>query len=107
MKVIYIASPYTKGDVAANIKRSMIVADKLIALGYCPIVPLMSHFLHMYNPRPYEDWLRIEEELVRRSEVVLRIYGASTGADREVKLAKELGIHVVYTIDEVGKGVDE
>jgi hypothetical protein len=97
MIAVYIASPYTKGDVAQNVRVQLDVADELMALGYCPIVPLFSHFQHLHKPRPYEDWMRIDEEKIRRCDVVLRLPGESAGADREVRLAESLGIPVVHT----------
>jgi hypothetical protein len=36
MKIVYIASPYTVGDVAVNVKTQMDTADSLIEKG-CPI----------------------------------------------------------------------
>lgn len=56
MIAVYIASPYTKGDVAVNVKAQIDCADELISLGFAPFAPLYSHFQHMHHPRPYEDW---------------------------------------------------
>jgi len=95
---VYIASPYTKGDVANNVRIQLETADELMDLGFCPIVPLFTHFQHMYKPRDYEDWMKIDEEKVKRSDVILRLPGDSPGADREVKLAQSLNIPVYYTI---------
>jgi len=98
MKIVYIASPYTVGDVAVNVKTQMDTADSLIEKGYCPIAPLLSHFLHINKPRPYEDWTKMDMALVRVSDYVLRLPGESRGADAEVELAKSLKIPVVYNI---------
>lgn len=101
MIVVYISSPYTKGDVAQNVRVQLDTADTLMTLGYCPFVPVFTHFQHLHKPRLYGDWLRIDEEFVRRSDVVLRLPGESNGAEREVKLALSLDIPVVYSIDEL------
>jgi len=101
MIVVYIASPYTLGDVAVNVKMQIDVADKLVELGYCPIVPLLNHFQHLVHPRPYEDWVKIDNELVLRSDVILRLNGESKGADAEVELATNHNIPVVYSIQEL------
>lgn len=98
MIVVYIASPYTEGEVAINVRRQLDMADLLISRGYCPIVPLYSHFQHIVQPRPWEDWMKIDREKVLRSDVVLRLEGKSKGADREVKIAKDNNIPVVYSI---------
>jgi hypothetical protein len=101
MKVVYVASPYTLGDVAVNVKRQIDMADTLMSFGYCPIVPLLNHFQHLAHPRPYEDWVKIDNELVLRSDAVLRLSGESKGADAEVKLAISNNIPVVYSIEEL------
>ena len=101
MKVVYIACPYTGGDVAANVARCMEVAHLLMDAGYCPIAPLLSHFLHVHRQRPYEDWMAIDMELLRRSDAVIRLSGESPGADRETAAAALFGIPVVRTIPEL------
>jgi hypothetical protein len=101
MIVVYLASAYTVGDVAANVKRQIDVADELMNLGYCPIVPLLTHFQHLVHPRSYEDWVKIDNELVLRSDIILRIPSESKGADAEVELARKNNIPVVYSIEEL------
>jgi len=94
MKVIYIASPYTNGDVGQNVAVQLNAAHRLMDMGLCPIAPLLSHFLHIHQFRPYEEWLVMDFELLKRSDIVLRLPGYSNGADREVTEAKNLKIPV-------------
>lgn len=101
MVKVYIASPYTLGDVAVNVKRQMDVADILIEEGFAPFVPLYSHFQHMAHPRPYGDWIKLDLEWVESCDCLLRLEGESTGADGEVVYAKELGIKIFYSLDEL------
>lgn len=101
MKAVYIASPYTKGDVAVNVKAQIDCADELITLGFAPFVPLYSHFQHMQHPRPYEDWTRLDNEWVLRCDCLLRLEGESSGADAEVELAVKNNIPVFYSIGEL------
>jgi hypothetical protein len=101
VKKVYIASPYTLGDVAVNVKTQMDCADNLIGLGFAPYVPLLSHFLHMVNPRSYEEWTRLDNEWVIACDYLLRLPGESKGADAEAKLAKIHGIPVVYSLREL------
>ena len=98
---VYIASPYTKGDVAVNVKVQLDCADELITLGFAPFAPLYSHFQHMAHPRPYSDWIEIDLEWVKVCDCLLRLEGDSSGADGEVKYANELGIPVFYSIAEL------
>ena len=101
MKKIYIASPYTRGDVAVNVKFQMDIADELIYLGYAPFVPLYSHFQHMVHPRPYEQWVGLDLEWVESCDCLLRLGGVSLGADQEVWFAEKHDIPVFYSITEL------
>ena len=95
---VYIASPYTKGDVAVNVKRQLDCVDELMTLGFAPFAPLYSHFQHMAHPRPYEDWIKLDLIWVEVCDCLLRLEGESDGADGEVAVAKKLGIPVFYTV---------
>ncbi len=101
MKTVYIASPYTLGDVAVNVKKQMDTASALIDMGVAPYWPVHSHFLHMVYPKSYEKWMEQCFHWLEKSDCVLRLPGESKGADREVQRAKELCIPVFYTLNEV------
>jgi hypothetical protein len=101
MITVYIASPYTLGDVAVNVRESLLAADKLVELGYAPYPPLYSHFWHFLSPKPYKTWLELDNEWVLRCDALLRLPGESQGADAEVELAKKHGIPVFYSIEEL------
>lgn len=99
MIAVYIASPYTKGDVAVNVRESLLAADQLLELGYAPYPPLYSHFWHFLSPKPYETWTMLDMEWVKRCDCVLRLPGESSGADAEVNLAKANNIPVFSSIE--------
>jgi len=42
-----IAGPYTRGDVAVNVRNAYEVANRLADLGFAPFVPHATHFWHM------------------------------------------------------------
>lgn len=98
---VYIASPYTIGDVAVNVKLQLDTANKLMDLGFAPYVPLLTHFQHLVHPRPYGDWIKLDNEWVLVCDCVLRLGGESKGADAEVELAKKNHIPVYYSIKEL------
>lgn len=100
---VYIASPYTKGDVAVNVKVQLDMYDQLLTLGYAPFAPLYSHFQHMVHPRPYEDWIKIDLVWVEVCDCLLRLPGESKGANGEVEYAKLLNIPVFYSLEELNK----
>lgn len=100
---VYIASPYTKGDVAINVRTQLEMANKLMDLGYAPFAPLYSHFQHMAFPRPYLDWIKIDLEWVKVCDCLLRLPGESNGADGEVSYAEKRDIPVFYSLEELDK----
>ena len=100
---IYIACPYSKGDVAKNVKTACDMFDRLHLHGYVPFNPLWSHFQHFAHPLPYDAWLAYDLEWLPLCDAVLRLEGESNGADIEVAKATELGIPVFYSIADLDK----
>jgi hypothetical protein len=111
---VYIASPYTKGDCAINVRTQMEVFDQLLSLGVVPIAPLYSHFQHMFLPRPYRDWIALDLEVIQRCDACLRLGAShdyadgttyrqseSSGADGEVAECQRLGKPVFHSVEEV------
>lgn len=98
---VYIAGPYTKGDVALNVRAAYIAADQIANAGGAPFVPHHTHFWHMMFPRPYEEWLKLDLAFLPVCDCVLRLPGESSGADGEVAKAIELGLPIFYTLDGV------
>ena len=105
MALIYLAAPYTKGDVAQNVHNVIKVADMLLEMGHIPFVPHLTHFWHCVSPKPWDVWLKIDKEVLRRCDAVLRVTGDSKGADLEVEYAKEIKLPVYYNIYDLPKGV--
>src|SRR4051812_18389908 len=81
---IYIAGPYSTGDMAVNVRTAYEVANRLADLGFAPFVPHATHFWHMLFPRPYEFWLDLDNQFLPCCEGLLRLPGISSGADKEV-----------------------
>lgn len=103
MKKIYIAGPYTLGDVAQNVANAMWAADRIISLGHCPFIPHLFHFQHMAHQQSYEKWLALDLEYLRICDAILRLQGNSYGADIEINTAKDQGIPIFYSIDDIKK----
>lgn len=99
---VYIASPYTKGDVAINVRASYIAFDYLMRTGKVwPFSPLVSHEIHKVHPQPYQVWIDYDLAIIAKMDACLRIaadFGPmnyyqyeSAGADGEVALFEKLG----------------
>lgn len=96
MKFVYVASLYTKGDVAVNVRRNLDAADQLATAGFVPFAPLLTHFWHLLFPHPYEFWCEQDNAWVEKCCCLVRLEGESSGADKEVALAESKGIPVYF-----------
>lgn len=106
-KRIYIASAYTKGDVAINVRKVILVADELVKLGHTPYIPHLTHFWHLVSPKEVEFWYEYDNSFLEYwAECLLRLNNESFGADAEVQKAKELRIPVYYSLEDLPKGVN-
>jgi uncharacterized protein DUF4406 len=101
MKRVYVAGPYSSGDVAANVRSAYEAANRLVDGGLAAFVPHHTHFWHLIFPRPYEEWLTLDLAFLPCCDAVLRLPGESPGADGEVREARKLGIPVFEDVDEL------
>ena len=98
---VYVAGPYTNGDTAINVRTALEVANNLADCGFAPYVPHLTHFWHLIFPRPYEFWLDLDNTFLPSCNCLLRLPGASAGADKEVELAQRLKLPVFYSQEEL------
>jgi hypothetical protein len=113
--MVLIAGPYRSGTgddpvlMERNLRTLESVALPLYRAGHIPLIgewlalPLLRE---AGSKRPgdaiYDDILYpIANRLLSRCDGVLRLPGASKGADEDVRLALERGLHVWYNINEV------
>ena len=94
--LIYVAGAYTKPDPVENTHRIIHIADALWDLGVVPVVPHLTMFWHFLRPRTYEEWLSYDLHLLARCDAVLRVPGASHGANGEVSYAIAHRLPVIY-----------
>lgn len=87
MKKVYIACPYTVGDVGLNVRTCIDVANKVAERGDLPFAPLLFHFWHIIYPHDYEFWMKQSISWMKECDLCIRLPGESAGADREVELA--------------------
>jgi len=104
--LIYLAGPIstdptdetkyaTKAQERANIRRAIDVADAFAMRGHSVFVPHLNRFWHIRHPRGFEFWMRQDENILRRCDLMVRLPGASRGADREQRYAEQNGVQVV------------
>jgi hypothetical protein len=98
---IYIAAPYTKGDVARNVYNAIEAAEELVALGHTPFIPHLTHFWHIIIPHPIDFWYKQDLAWLDCCDAVLRLSGESVGADNEVMFAQKKGMPVYYKLSDL------
>lgn len=114
-QMILIAGPYRSGTnddpekMAANLRHLESVSWSLFQAGY---VPMIGEWVALpiwqvaggktVGDALYEEILHpTAGRLLQLCDAVLRLEGASKGADNDVKLALERGIPVYYNLNEV------
>lgn len=99
--IVYIAGPYTKGNVEANVGNAIRAGEQVIKLGHTPYVPHLTHFWHLIYPHPVDFWYEYDLEFLRFCDCVWRLPGDSVGADNEVLFAEDNHMPIVHSIEEL------
>lgn len=101
MKLVYLAGPMSKGPQFEHVREACRQLSLLIGAGIAPIAPQLHFFADLVYPHSYDAWLAIDFEIIKRCDVLIRIPGESSGADREVEWARKWDIPVFFgTADE-------
>lgn len=98
---VYLAGPYTIGDPVINVRNMILVAEEVRAKGHLPYIPLLNHLWHLASPHEYEYWMNMDLEWIKVCDAILRLPGESKGADLETEYARDVGIPVFYTTDQL------
>ena len=101
IRFVYVASPYTVGDVAQNVRNSLECAEALIAAGYVPFTPLLSHLWHLMSPHEYEYWTALDMAWLERCDALIRLPGQSKGADAEANEMRRQGKPVFFSVKQL------
>ena len=118
--MILIAGPYRSGTgddpelLRRNLGRLEEAAWPLFRAGHLPMIgewvalPVLAGagVDKLSDPIAGEVMYPTAERLLQRCDAVLRLPGDSRGADQDVAIAKERGLHVYYSLDEI-PGVTE
>lgn len=98
-RYVYIASPFTKGNTATNLRISIDLADKLLMTGYIPFVPLLSHFWDIVYSHEPNVWYNFDLKWLERCDCIIRLPGESKGADLEEEHARKLNMPIFYSYE--------
>ncbi|MGA2232273.1 MAG: DUF4406 domain-containing protein [Tepidisphaeraceae bacterium] len=107
MKLIYIAGPYRgagQWQIFQNIRRAEALALQVWQMGAACICPHKN--TESFNgAAPDRVWLDGDLEIVRRCDAILCAPGweSSSGSLGEIALARELGLPIFYSLEELAK----
>lgn len=94
--VLYLAAPLGTEDPFSAAGRAIRLAERLRIAGYSVICPHLHVLWAIVCPGVnYEEWVRMDLDLVERADAVVRGPGYSPGAEREVAHALVMGIPVL------------
>ena len=104
---VFVTGPYSAGTEAeerANIQTAIDVGKTVFEKGYYPIVPHLLVREYYVHGDPglfgYEQLMRFTLSIVPKCDFFL-LYEHSPGADREWKLAEQLGKQVYFSVDDL------
>lgn len=113
--MILIAGPYRSGTgddpakIAANVREMESHALPIFRKGHIPVLgewfalPLVSlaGSKHIGDEPFHEVFHPIAERLLEKCDAVLRVGGASQGADLMVEVARKLGLKIFFSLEEI------
>jgi hypothetical protein len=95
---VYIAGPFSKGDVLLNVASAIDAGERVLALGHTPFIPHMNLVWNLRYEHHASVWYAWDNEWLKVCDAILRLPGESPGADNEVKLALTLHIPVFFSM---------
>jgi hypothetical protein len=112
---IQIAGPYRSGTnddpekIAANIRVMESYALPIFRMGHIPVLGewFALPLVHLTGSKkigdePFNEIFHpIAERLLKKCDAVLRVEGASQGANLMVKVARKRGLYIYSTLDEI------
>lgn len=94
--VLYVAGPYTRPDPVINTHAACQVGLILFEqTEWVPMVPHITLAWHLATPKPIDFWYELDIYHMLRCDAIVRLPGASSGADRELAVAIDHGLKVV------------
>jgi hypothetical protein len=100
---VYVSGPITQGNRNHNYFQAIEAERELMLAGFAPLNPMRSMTLPFawQDDMPHDLWLSVDLPWVECSDVVLRLPGASKGADMECDHAVRRGIPICYSLTDL------
>jgi len=103
---IYVAGTYSSDNVISilkNIREGIKISAKILKLGHSPFCPFLDHQFSFYEDFTVEDMYRYSIDWLRISEAIFVMPNSdnSKGTQKEIEIAKEMGIPIFYNLEEI------
>lgn len=103
-KLLYVAGPYSIGNIQENIRRAEIVSVNLIRSGFHVITPhknTAGYEKYEDGTLTYETWLKMDLDIISRCDAVYVMVNSenSQGVRKEIEFARVMGMPVIYEAD--------
>lgn len=95
MKLVYISCPITLGNKNWNWFQAADAQVALMRAGYAVHNPAHAIMLPESVNISWEDWLMMDEAIIDRCDLLVRLPGESKGADRECEYARRRKLPVL------------
>lgn len=114
-KVCFISGPIANGshdtvtprDIYQNVRRAEKIMFELMKKGWAVFCPHLSYhaWVNWNEDIPYETWINQDFTILKKCDAMFymlpEIYGESKGAMGELEKAKEWGIPIYTSMDQV------
>ena len=121
MMMILIAGPYRSGTnndpilIKQNLDKLEAMALPIFRKGHVPMIGewVANPLIEMAGSKEVGDEIFQEiqyptaHRLLKKCDAILRIEGASKGADQDVEIAKKLGLKIYYKLEEIPEDLVE
>ena len=104
---VYVAGAYSADNVIqvlANMRRGIELSYLVLKAGFAPFVPWFDYHFSLLGDVDLEDYYEYSLAWLEASDaLIVQPVGAeeSTGTQKEIKRAEELGIPVFYSLDKL------
>lgn len=113
--MILIAGPYRSGTnndpklIEQNMERLEAMALPIFRKGHIPMIGewVANPLIKLAGSKEVGDEIfqeiqyPVAHRLLTKCDAILRINGASKGADQDVEVAKQLGLKIYYAVEEI------
>lgn len=100
-KLLYIAGPYSIGNIQENIRRAEMISVNLIRSGFHVITPhknTAGYEKYEDGNLTYETWTKMDLDILSRCDAIYVMVNSenSQGAKKEIEFARTMRMPVIY-----------